>query len=213
MEAFRGKSMWVVKLGGSLLGSPELKRWLEIIAQHGDGQVVIVPGGGLFADTVRAVEQKVQLSDKGAHHLALLAMDQFAQLLADMQPDLVLADSELALAERSWQHRGIIWLPSAMVLADQAIPNSWDVTSDSLAAWLADKLDAQKLILIKSVTAHTSNMMELVQQGMIDKAFPAFIEGRAFETWLLDKVSCVDFKNGFDEKVLAKTGRKIQSKS
>ena len=38
--------------------------------------------------------------------------------------------------ERTWQHRAIVWLPSHMVFADDNIPQSWDVTSDSLAAWL-----------------------------------------------------------------------------
>jgi aspartokinase-like uncharacterized kinase len=45
--------MWVVKLGGSLLGSPELPRWLDTLVKISDGKVLIVPGGGMFADAVR----------------------------------------------------------------------------------------------------------------------------------------------------------------
>ena len=47
------KSMWVVKIGGSLLGSPELERWLEVAAKFSDGNIIIVPGGGVFANAVR----------------------------------------------------------------------------------------------------------------------------------------------------------------
>ena len=54
---FEEKSMWVVKIGGSLLGSPELERWLEVVAKHGDGKIIIVPGGGLFANAVRDAQK------------------------------------------------------------------------------------------------------------------------------------------------------------
>ena len=65
--------MWVVKLGGSLLGSPELIKWLALVAQHGDGKVVIVPGGGLFANSVREAQMITNVSDAVAHKMALLA--------------------------------------------------------------------------------------------------------------------------------------------
>ncbi len=73
----------------------------------------------------------------------------------------------------AWQHRGIVWLPSEMVLADTEIAPSWDVTSDSIAAWLAHKLNAEKLILVKSLKpdAH-STAQDLVQQDLVDNAFP-----------------------------------------
>jgi len=83
--------MWVVKLGGSLLGSPELPRWLDTLVQVSDGKVVIVPGGGIFADAVREAQKLAHVSDATAHHLALCAMDQFGLLLAGMNPSLVLA--------------------------------------------------------------------------------------------------------------------------
>jgi 5-(aminomethyl)-3-furanmethanol phosphate kinase len=210
---FKGKSMWVVKIGGSLLGSPELKQWLSLVAQHGDGQVVIVPGGGVFADAVRSAEAKTSLSARGAHRLAVLAMDQYAHLLADIEPNLVLASSELELAERSWQHRGIIWLPSSMVLSDTTIPESWDVTSDSLAAWLASKLDAKHLLLVKSMnTDHlrkhdaTYTLQTLVADGVLDKAFPDFVTQHAFSTWLFHKTNSREFAQGFTEDALANRG-------
>ncbi|OZA05848.1 MAG: uridylate kinase, partial [Methylophilaceae bacterium 17-44-8] len=51
--------MWVIKLGGSLLGTDELQQWLSCIAEYGDGRVVIVPGGGVFADTVRTLYAQI----------------------------------------------------------------------------------------------------------------------------------------------------------
>ena len=142
--------MWVIKLGGSLLGSPELKGWLDVLARNGDGQIVIVPGGGILADAVHESQQLSGVSDLVAHRMVVMAMDQYGILLAGLNGNLVTAASDLEIAERGWQHKVVVWLPSAMVIADESIPTNWEVTSDSLAAWLAHKLNAEHLILVKS---------------------------------------------------------------
>ena len=59
--------MWVIKLGGSLLGSPALKYWLDALNSFSDGQVVIVPGRGLFADAVRESQLLTGVDDATAH--------------------------------------------------------------------------------------------------------------------------------------------------
>lgn len=168
--------MWVVKLGGSLLRTEALRGWLKLLAEEGDGKVVIVPGGGVFADAVRATQATAGFDDVAAHRMALLAMEQYAWVLKSLLPELTMASSELEIAERSWQHRAIVWLPSRMVLADEHIAPSWDVTSDSLAAWLAHKVSADRLILIKHAD-HSSQpvaMRALIEAGVLDQAFAEF---------------------------------------
>jgi aspartokinase-like uncharacterized kinase len=204
--------MWVLKLGGSLLGAPELARWLEILVKYSDGKVVIVPGGGLFANSVRESQQISNVSDEVAHRLALLAMDQFGILLAGMNPGLVTADSELELAERGWQHRGIVWLPSKMVLADRTIPQNWQVTSDSLSAWLADKIGAEQLILVKSrpligyQKEASAALKHLVKDEVIDSQFDIFSAEKHFQAWALNKADYTIFENGFSLQGLLKKG-------
>lgn len=204
--------MWVVKLGGSLLGASELKHWLETLVKFSDGKVVIVPGGGIFADAVRIAQQRSNISDEAAHQLALIAMDQFGLLLAAMNPDLVTASSELEIAERGWQHRCIVWLPSKMVLADDKIPQNWQVTSDSLSAWLAVKLGAKQLILVKSKSLSTYSKSEsmplqlLVEDELIDDQFGDFIAGQHYQTWLLNKADSHVFDSEFSQEKLEKSG-------
>ncbi len=168
--------MWVVKLGGSLLGQPELKAWLTMLASQSDGRILIVPGGGVFADTVRNAQSTGGYDDAAAHRMALLAMAQYGLVMKSLQPELVTAASELEIAERSWQHRAIIWMPSHMVLADDTIPEDWSVTSDSLAAWLAGKVGADRLVLIKhlGVAEQPLPVSRLVAEGMLDRAFEEF---------------------------------------
>lgn len=168
--------MWVVKLGGSLLGTEELKDWLALLARQSDGRIVIVPGGGVFADTVREHQRSGGYDDPAAHQMALLAMEQYGLVLKSLQPALATAASELEIAERSWQHRAIVWMPSHMVLADDTIPKNWEVTSDSLAAWLAGKIGADRLVLVKhhDVTEHPVPVERLMKEGVLDAAFAKF---------------------------------------
>jgi 5-(aminomethyl)-3-furanmethanol phosphate kinase len=63
----------VIKLGGSFSADPMLKLWLDTIVEHGNGKVVIVPGGGPYADEVRAAQRCWHFDDAIAHRMALLA--------------------------------------------------------------------------------------------------------------------------------------------
>ena len=63
----------VVKLGGSFAGSVELPAWLDALARCA-GRVVVVPGGGPFAEAVRAAQPKMRFDDHAAHRMAVLAM-------------------------------------------------------------------------------------------------------------------------------------------
>ena len=205
------KSMWVVKIGGSLLGSPELERWLEVVAKHGDGKIIIVPGGGLFANAVRDAQKISKITDACAHKLAVLAMDQFGLMLANMNPALATARTECEIDERTWQHRGIVWLPSHMVLADDSIPQTWDITSDSIAAWLAQKMGAKHLVLIKSDKPDASKLelKTISNSGLVDQDFGDFALDKAFSSWIVKKTDYEQFLDGADEKTLTKVGSSV----
>lgn len=203
--------MWVVKIGGSLLGTPELERWLEIFVKYSDGHIVIVPGGGIFADAVREAQKLTKISDACAHKLAVLAMDQFGLLLANMNPLLATARTECEIDERTWQHRAIVWLPSHMVFADDSIPQSWDVTSDSLAAWLATKLNAKQLILVKSDKPSASQLClkRMTIDGVVDEAFSDFMLNTNFGSWMLKKSDYAYFLEGVDTQTLNKIASSV----
>ena len=210
-RSIKGSSMWVVKIGGSLLGSPELERWLEIFVKYSDGHIIIVPGGGVFADAVREAQKLTKISDACAHKLAVLAMDQFGLLLANMNPLLATARTECEIDERTWQHRAIVWLPSHMVFADDNIPQSWDVTSDSLAAWLATKLNAKQLVLIKSDKPSASQLClkRMTIDGVVDEAFSDFMLNTNFGSWMLKKSDYAHFLEGVDTQTLSKVASSV----
>lgn len=168
--------MRVVKLGGSLLGAPALRRWLDLLARSA-GPLAIVPGGGPFADAVRRLQPRLGFGDLAAHRMAILAMQQNALRLHELEPRLRLAETEAELGTAS----PCLWLPWRLAGRAADLPASWDVTSDSLAAWLAARLGARALLLVKSgrVPEGKRSAAELAGAGLVDPAFPSLARGFA----------------------------------
>ncbi len=139
--------IWVFKLGGSLQHSPQLLNWLRA-AEEGAGRLVLVSGGGGFAEQVRYSQRYWNLTEDCAHHMALLAMEQYARLLLDLCPRLVPVRSYAALRNALRRDRVPVWMPRPM--AENWEPQNWTNSSDSLALRLALELDAAWLLLLKS---------------------------------------------------------------
>jgi 5-(aminomethyl)-3-furanmethanol phosphate kinase len=169
-----GLKLTVVKLGGSHALSPLLGRWLGAIGRAA-GQVVVVPGGGPFADAVRAAQPAMRFGDHAAHDMALMAMAQFGRALASLADGFVYADTLDAVREAVGHGEVPVWSPWPMLRAHPDIPRSWDVTSDSLAVWLAAALDARRVVLIKHRTPLADRSPStLAGDGLVDAAFPHF---------------------------------------
>jgi aspartokinase-like uncharacterized kinase len=142
----------LIKIGGSLYHQLNLRAkvtaWASLTREH---RLLFFPGGGPFADAVRAANNRFDLSDSAAHWMAILAMDQFAYLLGDLTPNAVVV-RDLPKAERAAAEGALaILAPSALLLQVDPLPHSWQVTSDSIAAWLAQYANIPLLVLLKSL--------------------------------------------------------------
>jgi 5-(aminomethyl)-3-furanmethanol phosphate kinase len=171
----------VVKLGGSLAGAPELDHWLDAVVQlqarASELDLVVVPGGGPFADAVRVSQAKLGFNDVTAHAMALLAMDQFGHLLcgfdARMKPC-----SRIEEFEARWTSKAVpVWLPSQRLIGEAGLDASWNVTSDTISAWLAHQVSARQLILVKScpLPAVRDDAGVLSSHGAVDGTLPDFV--------------------------------------
>src|SRR5262245_16671636 len=103
----------VVKLGGSLAFSDALRPWLKALAGCA-GHVVVVPGGGPFADAVRVAQPKMGFDDRAAHHMALIAMEQYGRALVGLGENLILAGSVAAIERALRDGRVPVWAPARM---------------------------------------------------------------------------------------------------
>jgi len=156
------------------------------VLADGGSAIVVVPGGGPFADQVRTLQKRRRFDDAAAHHMALLAMEQYGRMLAALEPRLRPAASRAELTRASRAGEAAVWMPTRMVLADPAIAASWDITSDSLAAWLAGQLGAHRLVLVKSVAVRNgATADDLARRGIVDPAFPSYLSRSRAEGWCI----------------------------
>ena len=151
-------SVAVLKLGGSLLDLADLPDRLRAVAAMLAGdQPILICGGGVAADAVRRWHDAHGLSEEQSHWLAMDSIRLNQRLLLTLMPELELV-SNRAAAESAWR-RGRVPLLDLMSFVSieetapdvtMTLPHSWDVTSDSLAGWVAVRWPASRLVLLKS---------------------------------------------------------------
>ena len=175
--------MRVVKLGGSLFkNTPQnIFACLAHIATQSIPTIVVC-GGGEFADCVRHAQRQWHFSDICAHEMAILSMQQTAIMSQNLFPVFTLCSTANAISYPDLA----IWSPSIGELNAHHVRGSWDITSDSLAAWLANQVQATQLLVIKAcrIDSHAT-LEELVQTGIIDAQFPHFVKNASFNVTIL----------------------------
>jgi 5-(aminomethyl)-3-furanmethanol phosphate kinase len=178
----------VVKLGGSVVRSGELPAWLDAIAASPQ-PIIVVPGGGALADEVRACQASLGFGDAAAHRMALLAMDQLAWAVAGLRPGFIVGATESDLRAALDQGGVAVWAPYALVAGRTDIEESWRLTSDSLALWLAARIGASHCYLIKSIPRQKTHLSaeRLARDGVVDEAFPSMLKGAGVPTFLLGR--------------------------
>ncbi len=192
----------VVKVGGSLERHKNrlttLVHTLTRLAEK--HRIIAVPGGGSFADRVREVTSTYSIDDQTAHKMAILAMDQYGLMLSAIARSALTSysiDEVQALSEG----RLCIYLPSRELLTDSALRACWDVTSDSIAAYVAGRCGYQTLILLKDVDGiytkdpkedreasllKTVDLKSLAHYACVDKVLPHYLKAFKLRCWILN---------------------------
>ena len=189
----------VVKVGGGLAreaGDGTLRALCTEIAEAGARHpLLVVPGGAEFADTVREHDRRFALRPQTAHRMAILAMDQFGWALADLIPGAV------RCSKISASRPGVVpvLLPAALLAERDPLPESWAVTSDSIAAWVAGTAGAGRLVLVKPVAGLyrtwpptdepiarlTVDELDALRPAGVDEHLPAALRTAGVETWVI----------------------------
>ena len=183
----------VLKIGGGL-GDDALPALCNTLGELGARHpLLVVPGGAGFADAVREADRRFGLRAAASHRMAILGMEQFGWLLSELIPGAERC-TDLACVSAG---RTTVLLPAAVPL--DPLPASWEVTSDSIAAWVADQAGAGRLVLVKEVDGLYADwpprgeplprltVAELAARrtGGVDEYLPTMLEGAHFETWVI----------------------------
>ena len=193
----------VLKIGGSLSRGDGLEVLCGAIRRLGERyRILVVPGGGEFADQVRTASARFNVSETVAHCMALCAMDQYGYLLNYLIAGSYLT-ADLSSACRATEDGKVsILLPSTLVLQYSGLPHSWHVTSDTISAWVTHRAHCQRLVLLKDVDglleaepaeefpaalipALTPDQLA-ERSGGVDEYLPCYLASAHLETWVIN---------------------------
>ncbi|HEX4129506.1 MAG TPA: hypothetical protein VHZ24_05645 [Pirellulales bacterium] len=191
----------VIRLGGSLLDLPNVvPRLLRWSAQQAIAGGAIVVGGGAAVDRLRERHEALELDNSTAHWMCVAAMAVNARRIATVLgvplTGIAPIDNEafvdgLCVLD-PWR---VLWEEEPRLVAER-LPESWDVTSDSIAARVAELLGIEELALLKSRLPEPGwTLADAVEAGYVDRFFP----------WAARRlrVRCVDLRSEtFAEAVL-----------
>ena len=122
--------------------------------------------------------------------MALLAMDQLAWAVAGLRSGFEVGDTEEALRAHPSQGRVAVWAPYSLVAGRSDIPQSWTVTSDSLALWLGRRLGRRTLLCRSNPSSGKRadfSAEQLARDGVVDEAFPSMFRDAGFPAFLLGR--------------------------
>ena len=157
--------MWVIKIGGSWIKNPDLKKLVLQTSLFFKEKFVIVPGGGIFADSVREAS-KFNISEETGHFLALKATEIFGYLIKSINSNLHLTAKLDDFKDKN------LWMPSTKLKNENEFEKNWESTSDSVASWLYSNTSSSGLIFIKSLSLGLKNkykMKELQKMKILDQ--------------------------------------------
>jgi aspartokinase-like uncharacterized kinase len=165
----------VLKIGGSCLETGSLGPILAAVVKRGR-PVIVVPGGGPFADQVRCAQAAHGFSDAVAHRLALLSMHQMAHVFAGLDANLVPAETAEDFAHLLAAGLTPVWMPEGMAAGAPDVPETWNMTSDGLAAWLAVQLGGAEVCLLKTCPVPAgATLATLANAEIVDPEFVAIV--------------------------------------
>ena len=173
------RGLTVVKVGGGLSrvdGAIETvaAALVEAGRRH---RLLVVPGGGPFADAVRTFGEAHGLSGDAAHWMAILAMDQYAYALVERIAGATLVEEPGAVSAAVGGAGVAVLVPSRWMRAADVLPHTWEATSDSVAAFVAGALDAVRLVLIKPADGQPETMVDACFGAVLPVGLPWTVIG------------------------------------
>lgn len=156
----------IVKIGGRILENKEnlestVLQLKYLCENNFVKKIIIIPGGGSYANFVRKLDKKISVGDDLSHWMAIFAMNcngirinqQYYQLTCFTNLDELNKSKE----------KIVIFLPYDFLYQRDELPHSWSVTSDSITLYFAHQLGLKDCFLIKDIDGIISNKNEILR--------------------------------------------------
>jgi aspartokinase-like uncharacterized kinase len=156
----------IFKIGGTLLENPiylknTFTQFLRLIQENRIKTIILIPGGGSYANFIREIDIRLNIGDTLAHWMAIFAMNYNGYIIKQQYSSITLTEEieELKTADRTIS----LFLPFNYLKKNDFLPHSWDVTSDSITLYIAHKLGLKECFLIKDVDGIIDENGEVIQ--------------------------------------------------
>lgn len=191
----------VVKLGGSVMKHSHslvnaLQKYFEN-SRDKEHSILIVPGGGIFADSIRTISEKYEIGDDAAHWMAILSMEQYAHYIIDKTGVNSVQNINEVPSGVS------VLLPYKMLRENDKLAHSWNVTSDTIGAWIARETGSRFIkvtdvdgVIANGIVQKWMTARELSRMGItcIDSSLPVFL--------MENKMDCIVVNGMYPERVI-----------
>ena len=157
----------IVKIGGKILENKEnlestIAQFKHICENDNVQKIIIIPGGGTYANFLRKIDEKISIGDELSHWMAIFAMNCNGIELSQKYNDIKFFDNLGELKKSN--ERIAVFLPYDFINQRDELPHIWDVTSDSITVYIAHHLGLKDCFLIKDIDGIISNNNEILRE-------------------------------------------------
>lgn len=171
----------VVKIGGSLF--PKYTKELCEYLTKSEEKLVLVNGGGTLANNIREFNKINSFSEDINHWNAIKCMDIIGNFIADENKDIIPITDLKEIESIHKSNKIPLILTYELMRKEDPLKHSWDVTSDSIACWIANKINAKLLILTN---------VDGIYRGNISSNNKKLIKSINAKNLLFFKETCID---------------------
>ncbi|MHA1150073.1 MAG: amino acid kinase family protein [Promethearchaeota archaeon] len=148
----------LVKIGGKILESPAnlnitISEFRNLISLQLVNNIIIIPGGGSLANFIRIADKTLKLGEDLSHWLAILAMHYNAKRYFIRYSDIKYIENynELKSVMSNKSGKILVFGLYNYLRNEDSLPHNWNVTSDSIAYFIAERLNLKDVYLIKDI--------------------------------------------------------------
>ncbi len=157
----------VFKIGGKILEDYKnfectISQLKKLYEDNTLQKIIIIPGGGSYANFIRSIDKNLVLGDDLAHWMAIFSMNYNGKDLNRLFPDLECVDDFKSI--QSAKRIFCIFLPYNYLRKKDELPHNWDVTSDSIAIYIANRLNLNECYLIKDIEGIYNKNNEVIKE-------------------------------------------------
>ncbi len=147
----------ILKIGGKIIENPlNLKSTIFqlrelIINQKIINKIIIIPGGGSYANLIRSMDKKMDFDEDLSHWMAIYAMNTQGTKIINKFPEIEGINNIKPTKKSVNETKIFLFLPYEFLKQNDELPHSWDVTSDSITIFMANKIGLKECYLIKDI--------------------------------------------------------------